>query len=429
MARAKQTSRNSTKPAAKVVKPAPVEDDATESMHSEENVSQDEAVVAPAAKATPPKTSALDKITHMTGDAWVRWTCAQLAAKGDGLKKNMSADQLIELVGWRGPSDEVEDEEPIVIDKKSLPTGLSVERAKNIIRTARKGIPSGNYLHVVTGKIVKPTQNHEAFYRNEKSRIFGPMKKENKGKAEIDWLAKQIGKVSDPPEPVVEAALPSNWKANKVITLLDKVTRCNEDKMISFLTSREVDYNEDKMVCNEKYKLCAAKKDKLKFLALVAYLDGLDEWQDIEFTPGLVKEKKTSGGKGGKGKGSKGKAAAAKDDDDDEEETKPTRGKATQTKVKAAAAQNDDDDGTASADEDDEKEIDYEKLKKKLDKAKEGEYIDVYTLKGVKRTEDNEETHEFNDLQFCVKKEKSSRATKVLVNTIVNKLTELEGSE
>jgi len=375
------------------------------------------------------------------------------------LKKHMSRDDLLALIGFKiNDDDETEPTLDIEIKKGDLPPGISVTRAKAILLLCKKGVPDGEYIHVTSQKIMMPTTQQDTFHFNKTARIFGPQKQ----KEVIEWLAEQAGTVEAPVEPEVEPAIPSNWTPKHVAKLLERVKKCQEDMMINPFTSRQIVFNPAKMISHDEYNLCAPKKDKEKFKALVAYLDNEDDWQDIERQPAEPVKKTTKKGKAAKEEVKPRKAKATKEDVDSEEEVKPRKAKATKEeevkprKVKAAkeeavkprkakAAKEDEDektiedvkqdDGTASDEHDSEDRlaeagiVDYDALRNVLANAeiKEDEYVNVYTYQVSPQTDELAKTHAFDpDFHIYVKREKSERATKALLGTIRKTLKEKE---
>ena len=408
------------------------------------------------------------------------------------LKKNMTKKEILDLINLdlNKYTDEDDDDEqypPIKIDRDEMPEGISMKRCLDILRQLQRGVEKGHYLHIdaidpqTKGfKIMKPTKQQDKFVRNEKARIFGP-EKAGKGKAIIEFLAKKAGRVGDPKPKKYKACIPDDWTTKKVSKLLEHVISCPEDHMVMAFSSRKVQFNEEKMVCSPDYNLCAPIKEKDKFFSLVAFLDGLDEWQNIERTPG---EMPVTAKKGGKAKGKavaksgKGKKTAAVVDDDDEEETEevapPKKGRkigkpAQELSDKKApakrgrkpkivepeeseaevvdddadvadAGENKDDDvadagenkddesveGDDDADEgdDDEVDYDYKKMKKGISKLREDQYLHVGTMKPV---DAGDETLAYdNSARIAVPRQVSDRATKALVALIRNTLAEME---
>ena len=219
------------------------------------------------------------------------------------LKKNMSCDALLELLDISATPNVDGEESEIEIDKDELPQGLSVARAKVILGICKKGVPEGEYVHVVSQKIMAPTKQQATFYKNEKARIFGPPKT----KEAIDFLAKKAGKVTDPEEPTVDAAIPSTWTLKNVKKLRERVVKCPEDQMVNAFTSRRTKFNPSTMVKHDEYYICASKTDKLKFLALVAFLEEQDDWDEIEREPEETVAKPKKGKVEEKPKGRKAK--------------------------------------------------------------------------------------------------------------------------
>lgn len=367
-----------------------------------------------------------------------RAVCAQLASHS--LKKNMSAEDLFELLNLEDMvvlSGE-ETVEEIEVTKDELPAGISVKRAKELLRILQHGVYEDEYLHVVSGKIVVPTVQQKDFYRNEESRIFGP----EKSKEVIEWLAEKVGEVKNP---VVKPALPSKWTPQDLKKLKIAVSKCSPDKMVNVVSKREVDVADKTvknkktgetvtkpctMLKNETYNICAPRKDKELFFALVAYLEEHnDDWEAIETEKKkkTTKKAKTAAKAEKPAKGGRKKIVEEEeeeteiDEDMQEEEEKPKRG-GRKAKVEEPEEDEDDDE-----EEDADEEFDFEKLKTKLAKLKEGEYLNVNTGKGVNRTKELEKTHAFHDeAHFCVKKENSDRATKALLAKIRRELTEDE---
>lgn len=387
------------------------------------------------------------------------------------LKKHMSRDDILSLIGFK-INDDDETEQPtldIEIKKGDLPQGISIARAKAILLLCKKGVPDGEYIHVVSQKIMTPTEQQGSFHINETARIFGPQKQ----KEVIEWLAERAGTVTAPIEPEVEPAIPSNWTSKHVAKLLERVKKCPEERMINPFTSRQVVFKPNTMIRHDEYNLCASKKDKQKFSALVAYLNNEDDWQDVEHEPAEpVKKTKAKPKKVAKDEVKPRKAKAAKEDvDESEEEVKPRKfytkeqavafvKKATKADLKAAkdevvkprkakAAKEDDedektiedvkqDDGTASDEHDSEDRlaeagiVDYAALRNVLanTEIREDEYVNVFTYKVSTQTDELAKTHAFDpDFHIYVKHEKSDRATKALLGTIRKTLKEMENEE
>lgn len=369
------------------------------------------------------------------------------------LSKNMSADEIIDLIGYVNLVQDEEPVEEIEITKAELPEGLGLGRAKNIIKLCQRGVSDGEYVHTTSQKIIIPTEQHIKMYRNEKSKLIGPQK----DKDIIDFLAKKIGEVGVPKEEEnAVAKLPSTWNAKNVDKLKKMVEECPSDKMINAFSSRAVEYKATKMVKCEDLRICAPRTEKGKFHSLVAYLREQEDWKELELSDAVSPAKK--------GKAvAKGKAKKTDDDDTEEQPVKKSR-KTTKKEEKSKGGrkakeepvedkkpakrgakkvveepdetddtQEDDemkDDGTASDDSDDDEErdsdaLDYDRIKQAREKLKEGEYINVHNCKPVNKTAELSKTHMFSDDEhFCVKKEHSDRACKALMSKITNMLAD-----
>lgn len=392
------------------------------------------------------------------------------------LKKNMSQESILELIGFNKSIDDDATEEDIEITKDELPQGISIARAKAILKICKKGVPDGEYVHVTSQKIMTPTEQQKTFYRNEDARIFGPQKQQEV----IDFLAEKAGTVTAPPEEEIEPALPSNWTPKNVKKLLERVAKCPEEQMINPFTSRRVEFKPATMIKRDEYVLCAQKKDKQKFAALVAYLDEQDEWQEIERKPDEPSPPKGKAAKKGKAEkkakkeeapakgGRKAKPAPVEEEDETIEDVKPSRKAkeevAKPSKRKAAKKESVDDDGTeevakpaakgrkpvieepegtSSDDEDDDEhdsedrlasagEIDYDRLREILATSdiKEDEYVNIYTGKVSKLTPELSKTHAFDcGFHIYAKAEKSARATAALLGRVRRTLQEMEENE
>ena len=155
------------------------------------------------------------------------------------LKKNMSAAEILSLLGLDSGavSSKTSPFKAHVVydgDIDDMPEGLglSKKRALKVLACCQQGVPDDHYVHSQKGEVFKPTKQHDKFYKDEKSRIAGPVGKDGKEKKAIKWLAKKAGKVGPPPEEEVVAKLPSKWGSDrkKVRNMLDKVKQNDDDE-------------------------------------------------------------------------------------------------------------------------------------------------------------------------------------------------------